>query len=219
MTEALLMAVWFGILTSISPCPLATNIAAVSFLSKKISRPSFVLLNGMIYTLGRAAFYTLLGVILSYFLSSIPIVSDFLQTKMSYIAGPIMIILGILLLDIISLKLPSFQLKEQSKEKLDKMGFIGSFAIGFLFASMLCPVSAAFFFSNLLQSNGNVFVLILYGFGTGLPVLLFAFVLAFCAEKISSLYKATTTFETYARKITAIIFIGVGIYSLVRNLI
>lgn len=219
MTQSFLMAVWFGILTSISPSPLTSNIAAVSFLSKKFSQPTAVLLNGTLYTLGRVVFYMLLGVILSYFLSSIPVVSDFLQTKMSYIAGPIMIILGLSLLDITNIKLPSFQIKEQSKEKLDKMGFIGSFAIGFLFASMLCPVSATFFFSNLLQSQGNVFVLILYGLGTGLPVLIFAFILAFCVEKISSLYKAATTFENYARKLTAVIFIGAGIYSLTRNLI
>lgn len=217
--QILMMSLWFGILTSISPCPLTTNIAAVSFLSKKIAKPYFVLLSGLFYTIGRTAFYTILGVVLSYFLNMIPAVSDFLQTKISYIAGPIMIVLGIVLLDIIKIKIPSFNVKEKTQKKLDKSGLLGSFAIGFLFAMMLCPVSAAFFFSNLIQSGGNVFVLVLYGIGTGLPVLVFAFVLSFCAEKISKIYKMTTTFEKYARLLTAYIFIIVGFYYILRSIL
>ena len=219
MIQMLLTALWFCVLTSVSPCPLTTNIAAVSFLSKKLSQPYLVLLNGLFYTMGRAVFYTMLGTVLSYFLSSIPLVSDFLQTKMAYIAGPIMIVMGVILLDVIKLNIPSLQIKEETKSKLDKAGLLGSFGIGFLFATMLCPVSAAFFFSNLLQSNGNFLVLMLYGIGTGLPVLFFAFIVSFCAEKISVLYQATTIFEKYARRLTAFIFIGVGIYYLFRSIL
>ena len=217
--QILLTALWLGILTSISPCPLTTNIAAISFLNRKMTKPYFVFLNGVFYTIGRTAFYTIIGVSLSYFFNMIPVVSDFLQTKIEYIAGPIMIILGIILLDIIKFSIPAFKLKEKTQDKLNKAGFLGSFAIGFLFAMMLCPVSAAFFFSNLIQSQGNPLVLMLYGIGTGLPVLIFAFVLSFCAEKISKTFKMTTNFEKYARLMTAGIFIIVGFYYTLRSIL
>lgn len=220
MIQMLLPALWFGVLTSISPCPLAMNIAAVSYLGKKISKPSFVLLSGFVYTLGRTVFYVLLGGILFYSFSAIPAVSDFLQTKMTYFVGPIMIVLGFILLDILKIKMPTLQFDNQKLEKrIDKTGLIGTFMVGFLFASVLCPVSAAFFFSNLIQSGGNPVVLLLYGIGTGLPVLLFAFMLAFCAEKIGGLYKKTALFETYARKITAVLFIGIGFYYLLGSIL
>ncbi len=217
--QMLLMSLWFGILTSVSPCPLATNIAAVSFCSKRIAKPYVVLLSGLFYTIGRTAFYTSLGIFLSYFLNMIPLVSDFLQTKMAYISGPIMIILGVVLLDIVKIKLPSFNMAEKTQNRFNQSGLLGSFALGFLFAMMLCPVSAAFFFSNLIQSGGNPFVLMSYGVGTGIPVLVFAFVLSFCAEKISQIYKMTTTFEKYARLMTACIFIIVGFYYILRSIL
>lgn len=219
MMHLILIACWLGILTSISPCPLASNIAAVSFLGRKISNPFLVLSNAVAYTLGRALFYTITGVVLSYFLSSIPLVSDFLQTKMIYIASPLMIVLGLILLDIVKIKFPSFSMSDKTKNKLENKGFIGALLLGFLFASMLCPVSAAFFFSNLMQSGGNPIVLLVYGIGTGLPVLFFAFVLAFFANRLGNYYKSITIFEKYARKLTAIIFIIVGIYYLLKGVL
>lgn len=212
MILALLTSIWLGILTSISPCPLATNIAAVSFIGRKIDKPYYILLSGIIYTLGRTSFYAILGLILSYSMSLIPVVSDWLQNKMAYIAGPLLLVLGVIMLDIVKLNLPSFKMKEETQTKLDRLGLIGALLLGFLFASMLCPISAAFFFSNLIQSEGNILVLALYGIGTGLPVIGFALVLAFFAGKLSSIYNATTKFEKYARLLTAIIFITVGIY-------
>lgn len=212
-----LSALWLGILTSISPCPLTSNIAAVSYIGRKIGKPYYILLSGLFYTLGRSFFYTTLGVGLSYSLGSIPAVSDWLQTKMAYyIAGPLLILLGIVLLDIVKLNLPKFKLTEKSQNKLDRLGLFGASLIGFIFAAMLCPVSAAFFFSNLIQSDGSAFVIALYGLGTGLPVIVFALILAFFANKLSSSYNLTTTFEKYARRLTAIIFIGVGLYFIGR---
>lgn len=215
---AILYALWLGILTSISPCPLASNIAAVSFIGRKVSKPYYVLCSGLLYTIGRTIFYTLLGVVLSFSLHSIPMVSNWLQTNMSYIAGPLLIIFGLMMFEIINFKLPKLKLHVQHQNKIDKMGLFGSFIIGFLFAAMICPVSAAFFFSNLIQSQGNIFVLAAYGIGTGMPVILFALVLAFFVNKLSFIYKATLTFEKYARLLTASIFIIVGLYYLWRML-
>lgn len=213
---AILSALWLGILTSISPCPLASNIAAVSFIGRRVGKPYYTLLSGLLYTLGRTLFYTILGVILSFSLHSIPAVSGWLQSNMAYIAGPLLVILGLIMTGIINIKLPQFKIGAKTQGRVDKMGLFGALLIGFLFAAMLCPVSAAFFFSNLIQSNGNVFVLATYGIGTGLPVVVFALVLAFFANKLSSVYNATTAFEKYARLFTGGIFIIVGIYYLWR---
>lgn len=218
MIMMLATALWLGILTSISPCPLTSNIAAVSFVGRKIGKPSYILLTGLVYTLGRTAFYTLLGFVLSLSMQNIPVVSDWLQTKMVYIAGPLLIIFGIIMLDIKQLNLPQFKLKQKTQEKLNKMGMLGAFFIGFLFAAMLCPVSAAFFFSNFLQSQGNLFVLAIFGIGTGLPVIFFALVLSYFTKKLSSIYSKTTSFEKYARYITATVFIIAGVYYIWRVL-
>lgn len=211
---AILYALWLGILTSISPCPLAGNIAAVSFIGRKVGKPYYVLISGLLYTFGRTIFYTALGIILSLSLHSIPLVSNWLQINMNYIAGPLLIIIGLIMLNVINLHLPKFRLKEHGQNKIDKIGLFGAVVIGFLFAAMLCPISAAFFFSNLIQSAGNPLVLGAYGIGTGMPVILFALVLAFFANKLSSVYNATTLFEKYARFLTAGIFIIVGLYYL-----
>jgi cytochrome c biogenesis protein CcdA len=208
----IISALWLGILTSISPCPLAGNIAAVSFIGRKIGKPYYTLLSGLIYTLGRTLFYTGLGVTLSYSLNSIPLASNWLQTNMVYIAAPLMILLGLIMVDLIKINLPKLKLGDKTAGRIDKLGLSGALIIGFLFAAMLCPISAAFFFSNLIQSNGNIFVLITYGIGTGLPIILFAVILAFFTNRLSKIYKITTGLEKYTRLITGLIFIIVGIY-------
>lgn len=212
----LLTSLWFGILTSISPCPLATNIAAVSFIGKKINKPYYVLLSGLFYTFGRTFLYVILGIVVSKTMQSIPIVSDFLQNKMMYFAAPIMIIIGVILLDIIKVNLPDIKLINFSSNKLEKMGLIGALFMGMLFAATFCPVSAALFFSNLITSQGSISALFFYGIGTGIPVLFFAFILAFVVNKISAIYKVTAKFEKIARIITGIIFIIVGLFYIGR---
>lgn len=211
-------ALWLGILTSVSPCPMATNIAAVSFVGKQINTPKYVLLNGLFYTLGRTLFYAILGTILARTMQNIPLVSQFLQQKTIWFVAPLMVVLGIVMLDILPIRMPSFQLKQNKAEKLIKWGLFGSIALGIAFAMAFCPVSAALFFSNLISTKGNIFALALYGIGTGIPVVVFAFILAFCANKVGAAYKMASIFEKYARLITAIIFIGVGIYYIWRSL-
>ncbi len=207
----LFTSLWLGVLTSISPCPLTSNIAAISFLGKQVNRPYYVLYSGLFYSLGRVLLYVVLGLILTQSISVVPIVSDFLQSKIFYFVAPIMILIGFVLLDIIKFSIPTFNTSRQI-EKVQKFGLLGAFLIGILFAMSFCPVSAALYFSTLISSNGDWMLLFAYGVGTGLPVILFAFILAFASNKISQFYKVTTLFEKYARKITGIIFIVIGFY-------
>jgi len=213
---AIFSAIWLGILTSISPCPLATNIAAVSFLSKKINHPKAVLIAGIMYTLGRMVAYATLGVIIITSLAGIPLVANFLQKHMNKILGPILFIVGLFLLDMIRLNVSGFTLSKEKQESLAKSGLKGSFALGILFALAFCPISAALFFGSLIPLSLNntygIALPFIYGIGTGLPVLAFSFGIAFGISTLSHWFYKMTMLEKYTRKITGVIFILVGIY-------
>jgi len=216
-------ALWLGIMTSISPCPLATNVAAISFLAKKITHPFFVLLSGIAYTLGRMLTYVLLGFILINSILGIPQVAQFLQKYMVKALGPILIITGLILLDIIKINFPGLSLSQKHHNKLVEAGAPGAFLLGAIFALAFCPVSAALFFGSLiplaLQSKFGVTLPIIYGIGTGLPVLVFAIAIAMGVSSLSRWFNKLTKLEYYMRKATGIIFILVGIYYLASHVI
>jgi cytochrome c biogenesis protein CcdA len=212
----LISAIWLGILTSISPCPLATNIAAISFLSKKIVHPRAVLLSGFAYTAGRMAAYAALGFILIYSILSVPVAANFLQKYMAKALGPILIFTGLFLLDIIKFRFPSFSLHERHHHALADSGVPGAFALGFIFALAFCPVSAALFFGSLiplaLDSKIGAVLPLIYGVGTGLPVLIFAFLISEGVASLSHWFRRLTKVEYYMRRITGAVFIVVGLY-------
>ena len=209
-------ALWLGILTSISPCPMATNIAAISYVSRNVESSSKVFLTGILYASGRTLVYTILGMLLIMSLLSAPIVSHILQKYMNMVLGPILIIVGMFLLELLTI---SFKGKDQS-EKLskitEKLGIWGGMFLGVVFALSFCPVSAALFFGSLIplgiKFQSFIIFPAVYGFATGLPVLIFAGIIAFGAQKIGNIYNKITVIELWFRKITGTIFIVVGIY-------
>ena len=213
---ALGSAFWLGLLTSISPCPLATNIAAVSFLSKKIAHPLMVFSSGLAYTIGRMAAYAVLGWFIISSLLGVPEVAQFLQRYMTKALGPILIITGLFLLEVFTLRLPNFSLSQKHHNRLVDSGAPGAFLLGFVFALAFCPVSAALFFGSLipLALNSKIGTLLpfIYGIGTGLPVLAFAVAIALGVTSISHWFNKITRIEYYTRKITGIIFVLVGLY-------
>jgi cytochrome c biogenesis protein CcdA len=219
MTEILIgfaSALWLGILTSISPCPLASNIAAVSFLSKKITHPPLVFISGLTYTLGRMVSYAALGWIIISSLLSVPQVAQFLQKYMGKALGPLLIITGLFLLEIITLRLLSLSLSAKYHNKLVEAGAPGAFLLGFIFALAFCPISAALFFGSLiplsLNNKTGALLPFIYGIGTGLPVLLFALAIALGVTSMSHWFRKITKLEFYTRRITGWIFILVGLY-------
>jgi len=226
MTEILLgfaSALWLGILTSISPCPLAQNVAAISFLSKKIIHPKAVLISGSFYTIGRMLSYALLGFIIINSLLSVPVMANFLQKYMNKALGPILLLTGFFLLDILKFNLPSFSLSPRHQNNLANSGAKGAFALGFIFAFVFCPVSAALFFGSLiplaLESKMGASLPFVYGLGTGLPVLFFAVVISLGAASLSHWFNRLTKLEYYMRKLTGAIFILVGIYYILAYLL
>lgn len=211
-----LSALWLGILTSISPCPLATNIAAISFLSKRITNPVFVFLAGLAYTLGRMFSYTILGILIIKSVLAIPESAQFLQKYVVKAMGPILILTGLVLLEVIKLKFSGFMLSEKHRNALVEAGAPGAFILGVFFALAFCPISAALFFGSLiplaLSHKMGIILLFIYGIGTGLSVLFFAVAIAIGISSLNRWFSKLTVLELYMRKITGAIFILVGVY-------
>lgn len=209
-------ALWLGILTSISPCPLASNVAAVSFLSKKIAHPALVFISGLAYTLGRMVSYAFLGWIIISSLLGVPQVAQFLQKYMGKALGPVLIITGLILLEIITIRFPGLSLSQKHHNKLAESGAPGAFLLGFIFALAFCPISAALFFGSLIplavSSKSGILLPFIYGIGTGLPVLVFAVAIALGVTSLSHWFSKITRLEYYTRKITGAVFILVGFY-------
>lgn len=219
MVIAILSALWLGILTAISPCPLATNIAAISFISKNIESPYKTILAGFLYVIGRVLAYVVLGFIVVKGLLAVPSVANFLQHSINKFVGPILILIGLLLLNIIKLNF-SFGVKhEKFQEFATTSNYLGAFLLGVVFALSFCPVSAALFFGSLtslaVEYSSSLTIPAMYGIGTGLPVVIFAIVIAFSMHKLGEIYHNITKFETWFRKITGWIFIIAGIYFIV----
>jgi cytochrome c-type biogenesis protein len=210
------MALWLGILTSISPCPLATNIAAISYVGRRVGNAKMVLLSGLLYTIGRTVAYVLVGILVVKGLLSIPGVSNFLQHYMSRITGPVCIVVGLLLLDIVKFSFGGGGVSERLQKRVDAMGIWGAGLLGLLFALAFCPTSAGLFFGGLVpiavRTGSTVTMPALYGIGTALPVIVFAVVIAFATQAVGRIFNVLTVVDKWARKITAVLFLLVGLY-------
>ncbi len=213
---ALATAFWLGVLTSISPCPLATNIAAISFVGRRVDRPRTVFAAGLLYTVGRMLVYTLLGVALVSSLLSAPVVSHLLQKYMNMLLGPVLIVVGMVLLRLIALPVGAAGMNQSLQKKVETMGVWGAGLLGVVFALSFCPLSAALFFASLVplavQQESGVLMPAVYGVATGLPVLMFAVILATGANRLGQAYNKMVLFEKIARNITGVLFILVGVY-------
>ncbi|MBN1570205.1 MAG: sulfite exporter TauE/SafE family protein [Acidobacteria bacterium] len=216
-------AFWLGILTSISPCPLATNIAAVSFISRNLGSSKKALWSGLLYAVGRMLTYVAIAVLAVASLLSLPEVSFFLESNMHKIIGPLLIVVGILLLDVIPISFSASFVSKSVQEKAGKWGLWGSGLLGIIFALTFCPLSAALFFGSLipLAIDGKSAVMMpsIYGLGTAIPVVAFALVMVFSMKSIGKIFDKLTQIEKWVRKITAVVFIGAGIYLLLKNLL
>lgn len=216
MLLAVFSSLWLGILTSISPCPLVTNIAAISFIAKNIESPKKTIFSGILYTIGRILTYVILGAILVSGLLAIPSVANFLQEHINKIIAPVLIFVGLLLLDVIKINFSIGVSNNNICNRFKNSAIIGAFLLGIIFALSFCPVSAALFFGSLttlaVEHHSRFLIPFAYGIGTGLPVVIFAIIIAFAVHKVGEIYNAITKFEFWFRKITGIIFILAGIY-------
>lgn len=214
----ILSAFLLGILTSISPCPLATNITAIAYISKEVKTVRNTLINGFFYTIGRGISYTVLAILIYFGLSSFN-VSRIFQGWGDKFLGPILIIIGLIMFGLIKI---NFSVKnervERIKEWLATKGYLGSLLLGILFALAFCPYSGVLFFGVLiplvLKSSEGLLLPLLFAFGTGFPVIVFSFLIAFSVKKINKLFRIMQNTEKATRYIIASIFIITGAYYL-----
>jgi cytochrome c biogenesis protein CcdA len=210
-----LTAFLLGILTSISPCPLATNITAVAFISKDIKTPKHTILSGLFYTLGRGISYTLLATLIYFGLSSFKVSSIF-QGWGDKILGPVLIIIGLIMFDVIKTNLNTGNKTERIKLWLSNKGYLGSLALGMLFAFAFCPYSGVLFFGILipliLKSASGLLLPSVFALGTGLPVIIFSFLIAYSMKTVSKAFRSVQKVEKWLRYGVAGIFILTGLY-------
>lgn len=212
----LVSAFILGLMTAISPCPLATNITATAFISKNITSKRKVFLSGVLYSLGRAFSYTTIGLILFFGANKFHIARFFSQNGEKYL-GPLLIVIGLIMLNIIKLNfLNKSNFTEKLSEKFQGKGLLGSFLIGAVFALAFCPYSGALYFGMLIpmtiSSVDGLFLPIVFAVGTGLPVIIFTYLLAFSAGKIGIFHKRISKVEKVMRLVAGVIFIITGIY-------
>jgi cytochrome c-type biogenesis protein len=209
-------AFWLGVLTSISPCPLATNIAAISYIGRRMGNSRQVFLTGLLYTLGRTFAYMGLAFVIVASVLSIPQISLFFQKYMHLVLGPILIIVGMFLLRLIQLNVGGGGMSEKLQKRIDAIGIWGAFLLGIVFALSFCPVSAAIYFGSLiplsLKTNSSIVLPLIYGIGTALPVMVFAVLLAISVQSVGKAYNILGKVEWWARIITGWIFILLGVY-------
>jgi cytochrome c-type biogenesis protein len=215
-TAPVLYAFILGLMTAISPCPLATNITAIGYISKDIENKKRIFLNGVLYTLGRAVSYTGLGVVL-YFGASKFHVAKFFQMYGERILGPLLIIIGLIMLDFIKIRIPGIGKISENLEKKSKTGSGWSaLLLGIVFAFAFCPYSGVLYFGMLIPmsitSPSGLFLPFVFAIATGLPVIIIAYLLAFSISSIGGLYNKVKIFEKWFRRIVAVAFIIVGIY-------
>lgn len=209
-------AFWLGILTAISPCPLTANIAAISFIGRQVGRRRAVVGSGLLYTLGRAAAYVALGFALTAGLLASDEVSRFLQRYLNEILGPVLIVLGMVLLGWIGGAMSLNLAGGGVQRRAARGGAGGSFLLGLILALSFCPVSAALFFGALIplsiRESSPLLLPLVYGIGTALPVLAFALLIAFSAEYVGRWFDRLTAVERWVRRIAGALFILVGLY-------
>ena len=208
-----------GLMTAISPCPLATNITAVGFISKDIENRNRVFVNGLLYTLGRAISYTVIPLVI--FLGADQFkFSGFFQQYGEKLLGPLLIIIGLLMLDIIKMNIPGVSRLTSKMERKTSWGYFDAMLLGMIFALAFCPYSGVLFFGMLvpitISSASGLYLPVVFAIATGIPVIIFAWILAFSIGSIGGVYNKMKNFEIWFRRVIAVLFIVVGIYYIIR---
>ncbi len=214
-----LTAVLLGLMTAISPCPLATNITAIAFISKDLENRNRVFLNGLFYTIGRVVTYTLIPVII--FLGADQFkFSGFFQRYGEKVIGPLLLLIGIFMLDIIRINFPGLGRLSENLEKRKSWRYIDALLLGIVFALAFCPYSGVLYFGMLvpltISSASGLYLPVIFAIATGIPVIIIAWVLAYAVSGIGGIYNKIRVFEIWFRKFIAIVFIVTGIYYIIR---
>ena len=225
-TAPALTAFLLGLITAISPCPLATNIAAIGYIGKEMENRKWIFINGLLYTFGRILAYTILGIVVISILregASIFGVQKFVAKYGEMIIGPALLLIGLYMLFGHKLRLPSFGFSGKGGERIAKNGSWGAFLLGVLFAMAFCPSSGIFYFGMLIPmsatATGGYFLPIIYAIATSLPVIIIAWVLAFGANQIGAVYGKIQMVQRWLNLIVGVLFVAIGVYYCIMILV
>ncbi len=212
----ILSAFILGIMTAISPCPLATNITAIAFIGKDIENKRLVFINGLLYTLGRAISYVALGTILFFGASKFHVAS-FLQSNGEKFLGPLLLVMGFFMLDFIKIRFPGLnKITDKFQQEEKRNSAVSSIVMGILFALAFCPYSGMLYFGMLIpmtiSSTSGLILPLIFAIATGLPVIIFAYLIAFTLSGVGKLYNRLKVFELWFRRVVSAIFIATGLY-------
>ncbi|PKO98396.1 MAG: cytochrome C biogenesis protein [Bacteroidetes bacterium HGW-Bacteroidetes-8] len=212
-------AIILGLMTAISPCPLATNISAIGFISRDIENRKLVFIKGLVYTAGRAISYTALAVLLFFGVNQVDITSIF-QGWGEKVLGPVLILIGLFMLDVIKIKFAGLSSITEKLGESSKKSYWGTLLLGMIFALAFCPYSGVLYFAMLIpitiSSAGGLYLPILYAIATGIPVIIFAWLLAYAVGNVGKMYSRIKIFEVWFRRVVAVLFILVGIYFIIE---
>lgn len=211
-------ALLLGLLTAISPCPLATNIAAIGYISRDIESRKKIFMNGLLYALGRIIAYTVLGVILITILREGTSMFGIQKNIAKYgelIIGPALLLIGLYMLVADRINLPKFGFNSNA-EGLARHGSLGAMLLGILFALAFCPTSGIFYFGMLIPMSATAaegyLLPVIFAVATALPVLAVSWILAFSFKRIGSFYGKLKTLQKWLNLIVAVLFLIIGIY-------
>ena len=213
----LLVAAGLGLLCSVSPCVMATNVAALAYVGSKATRRGYAVMTAALYTLGRMFSYTVIGILIVLVGLEVSALSRFLQGAGAKFIGPFLIFVGVLLLCADRLPaLPGGGGLQRLGARFGDMGVLGGFPLGALFALAFCPYGGVLFFAVLiplaLQTAGGVVLPAVFAIGTGVPVLIFGALLSFGASRVSAWTDNLTRADRVIRIAAAVVFIGAGLY-------
>lgn len=215
----LVTAFLLGILTAISPCPLATNITAIGYISKDIESKHCIFWSGILYAMGRVIAYSVLGFVLIHILregASVFAIQKMISKYGEMFIAPILILIGLFMLLSSRLNLPKFGFSGGGSDRLKKKGGIGALLLGILFALAFCPTSGVFYFGMLIPMSatetGGYLLPVVFAIATGLPVIIVAWILAYSVAGLGKFYNRMQVFQRWFSKVVALLFIVVGIY-------
>ena len=213
-----LTAAILGLMTAISPCPLATNISAIGYIGRDIEDRRRVFINGLVYTLGRAVSYTVIALVI-YFGASQMDISGWFQRWGEKLLGPVLIIIGLFMLDFITLNLPGVGSFSEKLGERGRKSYLSALLVGMLFALAFCPYSGVIYFAMLIPmtvaSPAGLYLPAIFAIATGIPVIVFAWLIAFAIGNVGKMYSRLKVFELWFRRVVAVLFIGVGIWYII----
>jgi cytochrome c-type biogenesis protein len=215
----LVTAILLGLMTAISPCPLATNITAIGFISKDLENRNRVFLNGLFYTLGRAITYTSIAFVIYLGADQLKF-SGFFQLYGEKIIGPLLILIGVFMLNILRIQFPGIGRLSEKLEKRKSWRYIDALLLGIIFALAFCPYSGVLYFGMLIPltvtSASGLYLPVVFAIATGIPVIIFALLLAYSVSGIGNVYNKIKYFEIWFRRVVGVVFLSVGFYYLFR---